>query len=188
MPRGGIRPGQGRKPGFGPYGEPTQVIRVPGSRVSEIKDWLSRPRIFTDVEWLGGADLTTPRHLPLFDGSVPAGFPSPAEDYVEGRLDLNAYLVEHEAATFYVRIKGDSMREAGILSGDIIAVDRALEAHHGDIVLAVVDGEMTVKELYRQNGATRLLPHNADFSPIEIREGQELSIWGVVKGVVRKLK
>lgn len=188
MARGGIRPGQGRKPGSGPYGEPTQVIRVPASRVSEIKAWLLRPRLAAELEWLGGADLSTPRHMPLFDGSVPAGFPSPAEDYVEGRLDLNDYLVEHEAATFYVRIKGESMQGAGILNGDIIAVDRALEAHHGDIVLAVVNGEMTVKELHRQNGITRLLPHNPNFLPIEIREGQELIIWGVVKGVVRKLK
>ncbi len=188
MPRGGIRPGQGRKPGFGPYGEPTQVMRVPGSRVDEVRAWLARPRLGAEVEWLGGADLSTPRHLPLFEGSVPAGFPSPAEDYVEGRLDLNAYLVEHEAATFYVRVKGESMVNAGILSGDIIAVDRALDAQHGDIVLAVVDGELTVKELYRQNDVIRLLPHNPAFAPIEIRDGQELTIWGVVKGVVRKLK
>ncbi len=188
MPRGGIRPGQGRKPGFGPYGEPTQVIRVPVSRIGEVKAYLALPRMGTEVEWLGGVDLVSPMPLPFFDGSVPAGFPSPAEDYVEGRLDLNAYLVEHEAATFYVRIKGDSMVNAGILSGDIIAVDRALDAHHGDIVLAVVDGELTVKELYRHRGVIRLLPHNPAFAPIEIRDGQELTIWGVVKGVVRKLK
>jgi DNA polymerase V len=80
------------------------------------------------------------------------------------------------------------MSGAGILDGDIISVDRALEAHDGDIVLAVVDGELTVKELSRKPGAVRLLPHNPDFSPIEFRPGQELVIWGVVKGVVRKLR
>ncbi|MBM4190151.1 MAG: translesion error-prone DNA polymerase V autoproteolytic subunit [Betaproteobacteria bacterium] len=191
MPRGGIRPGQGRKPGFGPYGEPTQVIRVPVSRVGEIKAYLQKPkRPFwpSEIEWLGAASLATPAALPLFEGSVPAGFPSPAEDYAEGTLDLNAYLVEHEAATFYVRVTGESMRDAGILSGDLIAVDRALEARHGDIVLAVLDGQLTVKELYQQPDAVRLLPHNPDYAPILIQPGQELQIWGVVKGVVRKLK
>lgn len=126
--------------------------------------------------------------LLLYASKVPAGFPSPAEDYAEGNLDLNAYLVEHEAATFYVRVQGQSMTGAGILDGDIIAVDRALEARHGDIVLAVIDNELTVKELYRLGGTVRLLPHNPDFQPIDIHPGQELTIWGVVSGVVRKLR
>jgi DNA polymerase V len=141
------------------------------------------------LQFVGQPDLAAqPLHLPLFAGSVPAGFPSPAEDFVEAKLDLNEFLVEHEAATFYIRVKGHSMTEAGILNGDIIAVDRALEPQHGDIVLAVIDGELTVKELFRQEGQIRLLPHHPDFTPIEIREGQELTIWGVVKGVVRKLR
>lgn len=188
MPRGGIRPGQGRKPGTGQYGEATQVMRVPISRIPEIKAYLQQPRRSPELEWIGTPDLSTPLNLLLFAGSVPAGFPSPAEDYVEGQLDLNDYLVEHEAATFYVRVKGESMMGAGILNGDILAVDRALDAHHGDIVLAVIDGELTVKELHRQNGVIQLLPHNPAFDPIELKEGQELQIWGVVKGVVRKLK
>ena len=133
-------------------------------------------------------DLSTGLECPLFLAPVEAGFPSPAEDYAEGRLDLNEYLVEHEAATFYVRVKGHSMTGAGILDGDVIAVDRALEPRHGDIVLAVIDGELTVKELHAQQGRVRLLPHSPDFAPIEIREGQEFTLWGVVKGVVRKLR
>lgn len=188
MPRGGIRPGQGRKPGFGPYGECTRVIRVPASRVEEVRAWLQQPRAHGELEWLLPVHAGPGIALPFFEGNVPAGFPSPAEDYAEAALDLNAYLVEHEAATFYVRIKGDSMTGAGILNGDIIAVDRAIEAHHGDIVLAVVDGEFTVKELYRQGQTLRLLPHHPDYTPIEIGPGQELQVWGVVKGVVRKLK
>jgi DNA polymerase V len=183
---GGKRPGAGRKPGP----EPSKTVRIPVSRVEEIKTYLAQPRIraWGNVEYLGEPDRMRTLALPLFDGSVPAGFPSPAEDYAEGRLDLNDYLVEHEAATFYVRVKGHSMSGAGILDGDIIAVDRALEPRHGDIVLAVIDGELTVKELHRDAETIRLLPRNPDFAPIELKPGQELTIWGVVKGVVRKLR
>lgn len=190
MTRGGSRPGAGRKPGTGLYGEQTKVIRIPASRVDEVRDFLTEPRIrnWNGIEPVGGATIGRPVRLPLFAARVPAGFPSPAEDYTEGLLDLNEFLVEHEAATFYVRVRGHSMVGAGILDGDIIAVDRALEANHGDIVLAVIDNELTVKELYRQNGQVRLLPRSPDFAPIEIRDGQELTVWGVVKGVVRKLR
>lgn len=183
---GGKRQGAGRK--LGP--EPTRPVRIPVSRIEAVRAYLAQPRARTGdmLEWLGTPERSTALGLPLFDGSVPAGFPSPAEDYAEGRLDLNDYLVEHEAATFYVRVKGHSMTGAGILDGDVIAVDRALEPRHGDIVVAVIDGEFTVKELYRDGGSLRLLPHHPDFAPIEVRAGQELSVWGVVKGVVRKLR
>lgn len=181
---GGKRPGAGRKPGA----EPTRPVRIPQSRIQEVKAYLARAPIGFRGHLAYLAHRIRPLALPIFDGGVPAGFPSPAEDYAEGRLDLNDFLVEHEAATFYVRVKGHSMSGAGILDGDIIAVDRALEARDGDIVLAVVDGELTVKELCRKGGVVRLLPHHPDFSPIEFRPGQELVIWGVVKGVVRKLR
>ncbi len=183
---GGTRPGAGRKPGP----ELSKTIRVPVSMAAEVKAYLTQPRVrsWDNVQYLGKPENLAKFALPLFDGSVPAGFPSPAEDYVEGRLDLNEYLVTHEAATFYVRVKGHSMSGAGILDGDIIAVDRALEAHHGDTVLAVIDGELTVKELYRDATTIRLLPRNPDFAPIELHPGQELTIWGVVTGVVRKLR
>jgi DNA polymerase V len=124
----------------------------------------------------------------LFAWKVPAGFPSPAEDYAQGRLDLNDYLVEHEAATFYVRVEGHSMTGAGILDGDIIAVDRSLEPRQGDVVVAVIDGALTVKELNRQGDTITLRARNPEFKPIEFKLGQELVIWGVVKGVVRKLR
>ena len=199
--KGGARPGAGRPRQVGLPGEASKVMRIPVSRVAGVREYLK----LTDAQWpsvpwpdvsfshalqfVGRPDLAAqPLHLPLFAGSVPAGFPSPAEDFVEAKLDLNEFLVEHEAATFYIRVKGHSMTEAGILNGDIIAVDRALEPQHGDIVLAVIDGDLTVKELFRQEGQIRLLPHHPDFTPIEIREGQELAIWGVVKGVVRKLR
>jgi DNA polymerase V len=194
MAHGGKRPGAGRKLGSGTYGEETRAVRIPVSRIDDVRHYLLQPKGMmaqagTEVEILGQAHWPERKmNLPLFAGKVPAGFPSPAQDYAEGQLDLNEFLVEHEAATFYVRVQGHSMIGVGILDGDIIAVDKALEARHGDIVLAVIDGELTVKELYRLNGQVRLLPHNPEFQPIEIRDGQELTIWGVVKGVVRKLR
>jgi DNA polymerase V len=185
---GGFRPGAGRKPGGSAYGEPTQAIRVPVSWVPILKAVLAtRKRGLPDGAMRPALDPAALR-LPLFASNVPAGFPSPADDYAEGVLDLNYYLVEHEAATFYVRVKGHSMTGAGILDGDIIAVDRALEARHGDIVLAVIDNELTVKELHLEDGWVRLLPHHPDFPPIDFKSGQELAIWGVVMGVVRKLR
>jgi DNA polymerase V len=188
---GGARPGAGRPRQTGLPGEATKVVRIPVSRVDDVRHYLkvTQPRWADSIEPAGMPMADAPRRaLPLFASRVQAGFPSPAQDYAEGLLDLNEFMVEHEAATFYVRVQGQSMVGAGILDGDIIAVDRALEARHGDIVLAVIDNELTVKELYQQNGQVRLLPHNPDFQPIEIKEGQELSVWGVVKGVIRKLR
>lgn len=163
------------------------AVRVPQSLVPTLKASLeTRKRGLPQGAMLPAMDF--PTALPLFAYRVPAGFPSPAEDYAEGKLDLNKYIVEHEAATFYVRVQGHSMSGAGILDGDVIAVDRALEPRHRDIVLAVIDDELTVKEFSNQNGQVQLLAHNPDFKPIELKLGQELTIWGVVTGVVRKLR
>lgn len=185
---GGKRPGAGRPAGSTAYGEPTVPLRVPQSwavilraRLNARRQPLPESALVPEMGQCGPT-------LPLFAAKVPAGFPSPAEDYSEGRLDLNEYLVQHEAATFYVRVKGHSMSGAGILDNDIIAVDRAVEPRHGDIVLAVIDGDLTVKELAIEDGWVRLLPHNPDFPPIDVKTGQELTIWGVVTGVVRKLR
>lgn len=95
---------------------------------------------------------------PLFGAYAPAGFPSPAQDWIDSGLDLNEFMVSHPAATYYVRVSGDSMIEAGILNGDYLIVDRAVEARHGVIVVAVLEGEMTVKRLYRQKGVIELHP------------------------------
>ncbi len=126
--------------------------------------------------------------LPLFGHKVRAGFPSPADDYVEAWLDLNEHLVEHKDATFFVRATGDSMTGAGIQEGNLLVVDRALEAKHHDIVIAVVDGEMTVKRLDKQRGRIRLLAENPAYEPIEFQDGQELTIWGVVTSVIQRFK
>lgn len=186
---GGRRPGAGRPFGSGAYGEPTLAVRVPQSWVPDLQAALVARRKPLPAEVLRPAIDPPALRLPLFAYRVPAGFPSPAEDYADGRLDLNDYLVAHEAATFYVRVKGHSMTGAGILDGDILAVDRALEPRSGDTVLAVIDNELTVKLLQRQKGGgVRLLASHPDFPPLELKSGQELVIWGVVSGVIRKLR
>ena len=125
--------------------------------------------------------------LPLVLSSVEAGFPSPADDYIEGELDLNELLVEHPSATFYVRVTGDSMVNAGILPEDILAVDRALIAKNNDIVIAVINGELTVKRLVkRRDGHIELHPDNDSYSIISFTDGSEFEVWGVVSGVIRK--
>ncbi|MFH1263206.1 MAG: translesion error-prone DNA polymerase V autoproteolytic subunit [Pseudomonadota bacterium] len=125
--------------------------------------------------------------LPLCSSSVAAGFPSPAEDYIEGKLDLNEHLIKHPAATFFVKVAGDSMTGAGIFDGDLLVVDRSLEAENGSVVLAVVGGEFTVKRLKKGKGGILLLPENPKHRPIEVREGMEFSIWGVVVHVIHRL-
>lgn len=117
--------------------------------------------------------------LPLFLERVPCGFPSPAQDYVEESLDLNKLVVKHPSATYFVRVSGDSMVGAGIGDGDLLVVDRSLSAEHGDIVVAAVAGEFTVKEL-QTRPLLRLVPHNADYTPIEFLAEEELQIFGVV--------
>ena len=125
---------------------------------------------------------------PLFLSRVAAGFPSPAEDYVEGSLDLNEHLIAHREATFFMRVQGHSMTGAGIADGDLLVVDRSIEAGDGDIVVAVVDGELTVKRLWRRGARVRLLAENPAYAPIELKDGQELAVWGVVTSIVRRMR
>ncbi|MGF1527118.1 MAG: LexA family protein [Candidatus Competibacterales bacterium] len=139
------------------------------------------------LAWLTPAVHPTFCPRPLFASTVPAGFPSPADDYVEGQLDLNEYLIERPAATFFVRVTGDSMVGAGIFPGDILVVDRAREPVHGAIVIAVVNNELTVKRLYRRRGLLELRPENPAYTPLVVGGEMELLVWGVVTGVTRKL-
>ncbi len=122
--------------------------------------------------------------LPLFLERVSCGFPSPAQDYVEDSLDLNKLLIKHPSATYFVKVSGDSMIGAGIGNGDMLVVDRALTARHGDIVVAAVAGEFTVKEL-QTHPTLRLIPHNVNYSPISFQNGEELQIFGVVTFTVK---
>lgn len=123
--------------------------------------------------------------IPLYVYSVSAGFPSPAQDFVEKSLDLNEFCVAHPNATFYVRAQGDSMIEEGIHSGDVLVVDRSLTARHGDIVIACIHGELTVKTLELKPNVL-LRPKNKAYKAIYITEESELEIFGVVTGVIRK--
>lgn len=128
------------------------------------------------------------KESPLFLVKCPAGFPSPAADYVESGLDLNDYLVKHRASTFIFDVCGESMRHAGIFDGDKIVVDRSIEARHGAIVVAVLNGEHTVKRLHIRGDGVELRAENPRYPPIVVREGEELVVFGVVVGVVRKLQ
>lgn len=125
-------------------------------------------------------------HAPLYLCKVPAGFPSPATDYMEDGLDLNEFLIKHKAATFLFRVQGHSMRDAAIVNGDKVVVDRSLEPKHNQIVIAVVDGEYTIKRLYRTRERIELRAENPAFDPIVISGDSQLEIWGVVVGVIRR--
>jgi DNA polymerase V len=130
--------------------------------------------------------------LPLFVTRLRAGFPSPADDYLEAKIDLNKYLVEHPAATFLVRVDGDSMTGAGIFPGDIAIVDRSLvdsdiKAMHNEIVLAVIDGDFTIKRLSVKGKTVLLVPENDKYEPIAVTGASDFAIWGVVKHSIRHL-
>ncbi|WP_457572191.1 LexA family protein [Desulfovulcanus sp.] len=135
-----------------------------------------------------GFEQRTSLKLPLYLSQIPAGFPSPADDYIDKNLDLNEFLIKHPAATFFVRAYGDSMREAGIHSGDILIVDRALEPKNNSIVVAVVNGELTVKRLCQKNNKLYLMPDNPGYQPLEITEDMDFEVWGVVTNVIHPLK
>lgn len=125
--------------------------------------------------------------LPLFLSRIWAGFPSPADDYLDRTLDLNEFLISHPAATFFVKVEGDSMINAGINSGDILVVDRSVEPKNRHVVVAVLNGEFTVKRLLKENGHVRLCPDNPRYQPIEITPEIDFDIWGVVRHVIHSL-
>ncbi len=124
---------------------------------------------------------------PLFACSVSAGFPSPAEDYIEGKLDLNELMVANPSATFFVRVAGDSMIGVGIHHNDILVVDRSLEPTSGKVVIAVVNGELTVKRLVKNGESVCLKAESPDYPDIHMAEGTTCEIWGVVSFVVHAL-
>ena len=124
--------------------------------------------------------------IPFFDNQVPAGFPSPAQDYIDLDLDLHNYLVKNPSSTFCVRVTGESMRDAGINSGDIMLVDRSLDPKNRSIVLAVVDNEFTVKRVNVSEEGLFLMPENADFNPIKITSEMNFQVWGVITYIIHK--
>lgn len=134
--------------------------------------------------------LLRPTHskldLPLYESKVPAGFPSPATEYLGDTLDLNEYMIKNRTASFFARVEGDSMRDAGIFEGDLLVIDKSLNAKDNDIVIASVNNEFTVKRLDTKNGI-KLIAENKSYQPIKLTGEMEFAIWGVVTGVVRKL-
>lgn len=194
------QPGGGRKSGTGLYKEETSVIRVPNSqkpvitsfldafakkqRLEQLKENLDSVEEFAQLS----AELES-LSLPLFESKVPAGLPSPADDHLESHLDPNRYLINKADKTFFVTIQGESMIEAGLMPGDKAIVEKGKIAAVGDIVLAMIDGEFTVKTLAKQkDGMPKLLPANSSgkYSPILISRQMQFEIWGVVTGSFRK--
>ena len=132
-----------------------------------------------ELDYLITANISSIQPIPLYN-SVAAGFPSPAEDHMESSLDLNQHLIKHPSATFYVYARGDSMISSGIHDGDMLVVDRSLETKNDSIVVAIINGEFTVKSISKINGKLYLIPHNTNYNPIEITEEMDFEIWGVV--------
>ena len=182
----------GRTPGTGPYGENTKVMRIPESVVAHVSEILESCKERTLLaktrdRVLLPADNPDPASIPLYSHRIPAGFPSPADDYIDQRISLDQHLIPHRESTFFVRAVGNSMIDAGIFDGDLLVVDKSIEPVHGHIVIAVIDGELTVKRLVQQNGETILRPANARFKDIVLKDGQELIVWGVVTSTIKTL-
>ena len=125
-------------------------------------------------------------NLPYFDNFVPAGFPSPAADYGNQKLDLNEYLIPNPASTFLVRVEGESMIGAGIFPGDMLIVDRSKEVKDGLVVLAVINNEFTIKRYKKEGRKIFLIPENSEYTKIEVNEGMDFEVWGVVTNVIHK--
>jgi DNA polymerase V len=140
----------------------------------------------SDITILQPADVQTSLYLDLYGTNVSAGFPSPSTDYLEGKLDLNEHIIKNPPATFFVRVSGDSMTGAGIYPDDLLVVDKSEEPKHGKIVIAVINGELTVKRLNKTVGGIQLLPENPSYLPIHITPEMDFSIWGVVTYVIHK--
>lgn len=185
MGRGGKREGAGRKAG-GRYGEPTQLVRIPVSKLEDIQVWLSSLRQ-AQVDVMTPVEMGESVSIPLYSSKVRAGFPSPADDYIENQLDMNEYLVRNPSSTFLLKVQGDSMIDAGIHEGDVLVVDRSMEVADGRIVIAAINGELTVKTLIKKPNGVVLRAENADYPDIEVSEENDLVIWGVVSSIVRKL-
>jgi DNA polymerase V len=193
MPSGGKRVNAGRPSGQGPYGEKTKTIRVPESAVTDIKTYLELRQQRVSLSLVPLAKMICPIAdvarveaandkilLPLVGPRVAAGFPSPADDYMEDYLDLNQLLISEKESTYLVRVKGESMINIGIFPKDLLIVDRSRDPIDGDIVIAVLDGELTVKRLEKRGHRVALVAENKKFAPIVVREDQEFLVWGIV--------
>lgn len=171
MPKGGKRIGSGRPKGTGKFGETTVALRIPRSELENVLRCVENKFY----------------RLPFYQDAISAGFPNQASEEVEDTLDLNELLIKRPAATFFLRVNGSSMIKAGIFHNDILIVDRSIEPCNGKIVIAAVNGELTVKRLCKEDNKVQLVAENDSFRPIDITCDMELRIWGVVTNVIHSL-
>lgn len=134
-----------------------------------------------------GAENSKPLDLPLVDSGISAGFPSPADDFLDTRIDLNEELVKNKAATFYGRVKGNSMIDAGIEDGDLLVIDKSLEPTNGKIAVCFVDGEFTVKRIRIEKDCIWLIAENKTYEPIKVTSDNEFLIWGIVTNIIKSV-
>jgi len=179
--RGGKCEGSGRKSGSNIYGERTKPVRIPLSLVDSIK-----AQILGHTQ--DSIESKALYELPLFSNRVSAGFPTPTDDHMEGKLNLNTHLINSPETTFFVRVSGDSMINAHIQDGDLLIVDKSIKPKHNMIVLAVIHAEITVKRLILQNNHIALKPENEAYPIIDIPTPEDLVIWGVVTNVIHQIK
>ena len=134
------------------------------------------------------ADLSTELNLPFVDNGIKAGFPSPAQDYLTESIDLNKTLIRHSETTFYAKVSGDSLMDAGISDGDLVIIDKSLEAKNGDYVAAFIDGEFTLKQfkLDEVNNCAWLIPANKKYQPIKVTEENDFLVWGVITSCIKR--
>lgn len=132
------------------------------------------------------AETATELRLPIADEGIKAGFPSPAQDFMDLAIDLNKELIKHPSSTFYGRVKGDSMIDAGIYDGDILVIDKSLDPNDGDMAVCYIDGEFTIKYIKIEKHIVSLIPANSQYKPITVTPENEFLIWGIVTYSIRK--
>lgn len=132
-------------------------------------------------------EINSPIEIPLAESGVHAGFPSPADDFLENMLDLNSLVIRHPEATFFARVEGDSMRDEGIVEGDILVVDKAVEPYDGCLAVSYIDGEFTLKRVRIEPDKILLIPANPNYKTIEISSDNEFAVWGVVRWILKSV-
>lgn len=132
------------------------------------------------------AKISTDLPLPIADAGIKAGFPSPAQDFMDLSIDLNKELIRHPASTFYGRVRGDSMQDAGVYDGDILIIDKSLEPHNGDMAVCFIDGEFTIKYIKIEKTVIWLIPANDKYKPIRVTQENDFLIWGIVTYSIKK--
>ncbi len=192
MARGGKRENAGRPVGTGKFGEPTKAMRVPVSKIQDVLSMLinendKRSQILTDSVAFFTARMGTKRLVPFYSSLVAAGNPAVVDDDSREHIDLNEHLLNNPNDTYYVRATGESMIGAGIFPGDLLVVDHSIPPQSGKIVIAAVNGELTVKRLFKdRNNTLYLMPENPKFESIEITDDMDFVIWGVVTNAIHK--